>query len=344
MSTTPEAPADLISAARVSFVVPVRNDAAGLARCLSSIRAQGAGPEIVVIDNGSLDESVAVAQSFGARVLQIPDCGVSTLRNRGVAAARGDLIAFVDADMQLNPGWLDRALSLLVDPQVVGVGAEYRAPSNANQIQQIYDGMREPTLGTTDTRWLPTGNMVVRRVAFDTIGGFDESLRTCEDWDLCVRLKEHGRLLADGELRSSHFGDPATLKALYHGELWRGGDNLRVSLRRVPEMRDLPGILIPVIWLVSAIVAAGALIATPAAGLSAVVVAVAALAVVAGLSLLRALRTWRRVRHLESAGFVRTWLVSIVFDMARAMALVFSVPHRRAVPLRVARATPGEYR
>src|SRR3954471_429281 len=90
---------------RISFVVPVRNDAEGLRRCLASIRAQG-DVEIVVVDNGSSDGSVDVARTFGAKVIELPGAPVSTLRNRGVATSGGDFIAFVDADMQLGAGWL----------------------------------------------------------------------------------------------------------------------------------------------------------------------------------------------------------------------------------------------
>lgn len=317
----------------VSFVIPVRNDAAGLARCLSSIRGQRdqTGVEIVVVDNGSVDGSGDVARSFGATVLRIPDHGVSTLRNRGVEAARGDLIAFVDADMQLGPDWLETARQCLAEPAVVAVGAEYSPAPDANWVQLLYDGLRQPTRDVIDTRWLPTGNILIRRAAFEAVGGFDESLQSCEDWDLCVRLRAGGhRLLSVEALRSPHFGDPASMGSLFRGEAWRGRDNLRVSIRHVPALRDLPGILVPILWLAGVVMVIAGVVLSPIFGMSALMAAALGLAMAMGLSLVRAFGIWRRTRYLPVGSLSRAWLVAVVFDAARALALVHAMPHRRA--------------
>ena len=83
----------------LTFIVPVRNDAARLARCLAAItRTAGPLTDIVVVDNGSTDESAAVARRAGAQVLVVPDASVAALRNRGAATATGEVLAFVDAD------------------------------------------------------------------------------------------------------------------------------------------------------------------------------------------------------------------------------------------------------
>lgn len=317
----------------VSFVIPVRNDATGLARCLTSVRAQrGVGEfEIIVVDNGSIDGSDEVARSFGATVLTIPGRGVGELRNRGAAAARGTFVAFVDADVELGPDWLRTALLYMADPQVAMAGAEYAPAPDANWVQRLYDGLRHPSGPPADTRWLPAGNVLVRRAAFEAIGGFDESLQTCEDWDLCLRLHERGgRLLAAGDLRSVHYGDPASLGALFRGEAWRGRDNLRVSLRRIPALRDLPGILIPIVWLAGALMAAAGVVAAVVAGPSALSATAAGMAMMAGLSLLRAVAIRRRTRQVPGSSAARAWLLAVVFDAARAFALVYSMPHRRA--------------
>jgi glycosyltransferase involved in cell wall biosynthesis len=316
--------------ARVSFVVPVRNDAEGLRRCLASIRAQG-DVEIVVVDNGSSDGSIDVARTFGAKVIELPGAPVSTLRNRGVAAAGGDVIAFVDADMQLGAGWLQIALRLLRQPGVAAVGAEYCAPPQPTWVQRLYDGLREPTRGVADVRWLPTGNMIVGRAVFDAVGGFDERLRTCEDWDFCIKLTELGyRLLADGALRSAHFGDPRTLRLLFRSELWRGRDNMRVSLRRVPALRDIPGILIPPLWLLCAAAVVIGGVAAPAFGALAFGPMLAGLTILLSFSLLRTIRIWRRIRQERGAMLPAAFVVAFTYDLARALALVVTVPHRRA--------------
>jgi hypothetical protein len=326
-------PADL------SFIVPVRNDADGLRRCLQSIRSQSRDAEILVADNGSADGSPDVARAFGATVLELPGLSVSALRNRAAAFARGTLLAFVDADMQIAPGWLDAALAAFADPTVAAVGADYTAPPGANWVQRLYDSMREHHPGVSDTRWLASGNMVVRRDAFEQLGGFDETLSTCEDWDFCMRLHErHLRLLSDANLRSAHFGDPSTLAALFRGELWRGRDNLRVSLRRTPALRDVPGIVTPLLWLVAVTAATAGLVLGPMLGVEAAIWLVGPLAVTVLLSSMRAIRMWRRGRARQDGSLAGAWLVALAYDLARALALVVSIPHRRAAAL-----VPGEH-
>jgi glycosyltransferase involved in cell wall biosynthesis len=92
---------------RMSVIVPVRDDAGRLARCLASV-TDIQGPdraEIIVVDNGSVDDSPGVAARAGATVLSLPNLKVSALRNAAARQAQGDLLAFIDADHQLGPGW-----------------------------------------------------------------------------------------------------------------------------------------------------------------------------------------------------------------------------------------------
>lgn len=102
----------------VSVVIPARNDAEMLARCLASLEAQDRRPdEIVVVDNGSTDDTRAVAEAAGARVVWEPIPGIPRASSAGLDAARGDLIARIDADSFCPPGWLHRAVTAFVaDP------------------------------------------------------------------------------------------------------------------------------------------------------------------------------------------------------------------------------------
>src|SRR5262245_62144337 len=99
---------------RVTFVVPVKNDAARLTRCLESIARSAGGSAIVIVaDNGSTDNTPDAARSKGARVLGLPDLRVSELRNRAAGEAATDAIAFVDADHEISEGWLTAAQMIL---------------------------------------------------------------------------------------------------------------------------------------------------------------------------------------------------------------------------------------
>jgi GT2 family glycosyltransferase len=184
----------------VSFIIPVKNDAARLARCLASIRAfpDALAREVVVVDNGSTDDSAAVAREAGARVLSIPGQRVSALRNAAAALARGQLLAFVDADHELGASWLTAAIEVMQPEKVGAAGALYVAPCNGTWVQRTYGALRGQTRGQSETRWLGSGNLIVRRDVFEALGGFDRGLESCEDVDFCQRLRQAGwKLIAD---------------------------------------------------------------------------------------------------------------------------------------------------
>ena len=311
----------------ISFIVPVRNDRDRLLRCLASIRRAAADEsiELVVVDNGSTDGSDAAAERAGARVLRLPGRRVSELRNRAAAAATGHLLAFVDADHEIDPGWIAAARRTLGRPDVGGAGAPYESPADGTWVQRIYGGLRRHAAAPCEVDWLPSGNLVMRREAFEGIGGFDVTLEACEDVDLCCRIRAGGwRLVLDPRLKSIHHGDPATLGALFRGELWRGRDNLRVTLRGAASLRDLPSVAIPILDLLLLAAAVCGLATTSRAGS---LVAVAALAVVGAFAGLRAwLMTGRLGTAARLAG-IRAFAVAVVYDTARALALVARAPH-----------------
>ncbi len=311
----------------MSFVIPVKNDASRLRRCLESIR-RGSGSyevRIVVVDNGSTDGGAAVARAAGAEVFDRPGERVGALRNLGAAAVQSDLLAFVDADHELGPGWLQAAHDTMQDPRVGAVGAPYHAPNPGTWVQRLYDGFRDHRPGIRDVEWLGSGNLVVRSSAFRQVGGFDTTLEACEDVDLCQRLRQAGFTVAsDSRLVSIHHGDPATLAALFRSELWRGRDNLRVSLRGPLTLAAVPSLVIPVIDLTAL---AAALIAGVMGG--PLVVVLIAIAVFLGFAVLHAVRLFQRLPDRTMTDGFRALLVASVYDLARTFALIARVPHRR---------------
>lgn len=306
----------------LSFVVPVRNDATRLGRCLASIAAttRDIASEIIVVDNGSSDGSPEVGRAAGGRVLVVPNERVGALRNRGAAIAKGEILAFVDADHELGRGWGAAALDAMSDATCSAAGSPCVPPRPPTWVQRSYNGFRDHGHTRRVVEWLGSGNLIVRRRTFEQIGGFDERLDACEDVDLCRRIREAGGIIvSDPRFESVHYGDPESLSALFKGELWRGRNNLQVTLRERPSLQSLPSLLIPMAQLTLLVIAAVAVVTSHP------LVAAASAVVLLGPSLARA----ARVRRRTMAPVLQAAAVAVTYDAARAVALLLRAPHRR---------------
>lgn len=307
----------------LSFVIPVRNDAAGLERCLQSVvAARGNLPiEVIVGDNGSTDRSAAVARAAGVRLVHVPDATVAAVRNRAAQHARAPLLAFVDADQELGQNWIDGAVSVMNDCDTSAAGAHYHAPPGGPWVQRMYDHLRPRPLRATPTEWLPSGNLVVRRSAFAEVEGFDERLESCEDVDFCWRLRRAGkRLVYAPQLLSVHHGDPRTLRQLFLAELWRGRNNLRVTLRSAPDWSALAGLAYTLAFLVALLGVLAGVLLLPWKGLGVAATAAGLMLTLIGLRVVRLRVQW--------SSLPRAAMFAAVFDSARALALILSAGHQ----------------
>ena len=234
----------------VSVIIPVRNDAERLARCLDSLVKQNYPAdrfEIIVIDNGSTDASAAVAKSRGATVLCHPGLRVGALRNRGVQVAQGTILAFVDSDHEVPADWLLKAVEgLASDREVLMIGSPYLAPSNGTWVQKTWELHRTRGPSRRRVEWLGSGNMFVRRTDFQQVAGFDENLVAAEDVDLCVRMARlPGRIVSDMNVANIHHGEPRTLRDFIAKEYWRGSSGIRAFLSHGMPFHELPSLLFP---------------------------------------------------------------------------------------------------
>jgi len=189
----------------VSVVVPVYNGGGLLRKCLRALVGQTLDRdlyEVVVVDDGSSDDSADVARSFdGVTVLQRPHRGVAAARNAGWRAASGNWIASTDADCLPSRGWLASLLAAvrLADERgecVAGcagrtLGVASDAPS-ARFCDLIGSYNAEINLAHPRFPYAPTGNVLYGRDALATVGGFDERYRSYEAADLHLRLRQRG--------------------------------------------------------------------------------------------------------------------------------------------------------
>src|SRR5947207_13768315 len=110
----------MTSTPQISVIIPVRNGATLLEGCLRSVLTQDHPRDrfdVLVVDNGSTDGSADVARRFGLSPLLEPQPGAANARNRGLAAAKGEIIAFTDVDCEVAPTWLTALVRALADTE-----------------------------------------------------------------------------------------------------------------------------------------------------------------------------------------------------------------------------------
>ena len=206
--------------ARVSVVIPCFNAARTLPDCLAALRAQASPPlEIIVVDDRSTDDSPGIAARLGARVLRSDrKLQAGGARAAGVAAASGDAVVFVDADMVLAPRWLaDARAALDRDPTLAAVGGSVEPPGSGNLCEWADYFMSfsayMPSLPPSKRLFLPTNGMLVRREPLDG-ARFRESYGD-EDTDFSFQLVDRGfSLLFNPQLRAEHLGWRGRLRDL----------------------------------------------------------------------------------------------------------------------------------
>ena len=186
---------------KASVVIPAHNAADALPSLLHSLEAQTLSRdafEVVVVDNASTDTTAAVAASGGARVVSEPRPSRARARNAGVGAALGDRIAFVDAECEADPGWLEALLRCLDRSPVVAGPVRLRLPAAPNALERFDVLWRFHQREHVERDgWAASANLAVTRAAFDAVGGFDPSYRQIgEDVDLCLRAGAAGYPIA----------------------------------------------------------------------------------------------------------------------------------------------------
>lgn len=179
--------------AGVSVVIPVHNGAPYLGEAISSAHGQTAPPlEVIVVDDGSTDGSAEVARGFGGlvRVVAQPQSGASAARNRGVSLARGDYLAFLDADDLWPAARLACQLAAFAaDPTlaaVFGAVEQFISPDLAPALAARLVCPAEPTPAAV------AGTMLVTRAAFQQVGAFDTRFRAGESLDWQARAEDAG--------------------------------------------------------------------------------------------------------------------------------------------------------
>jgi glycosyltransferase involved in cell wall biosynthesis len=178
-----------------SVIIPAYNSEQYLAETVESVLAQKNSKfEVIIIDDGSTDETISIAESFGdnLRIAAKENGGVSTARNYGVQIARGNYVAFLDADDIWEPEKLEKqAVKLRKGYKMVysnrwNIGEKGDLPDLQSDIEEMYEG--DIFLKLLLGNFITNSSVVINKMLFDSLNGFNVNLLTCEDWDLWMRF------------------------------------------------------------------------------------------------------------------------------------------------------------
>lgn len=229
----------------VSIIVPMFNEAWHIERTLEAARRaarfNGLTYELIVVDNGSSDGGVDIAKRLGARVLVVPGVTIGALRNHGAQASQGDWLAFLDADIEVPQNWFAVLMGLYRDGAGDVLALSCDAPLKAPWFARAWQRRTLPADDhLRDRNWLPAPNLLMLRTWHERVGGFDEHLRTGEDRDFTLRLRQAGARLRMARLPSVvHWGYEHSWGEWLRKELWRQGSHLQLLRQHGPSLRLL---------------------------------------------------------------------------------------------------------
>jgi glycosyltransferase involved in cell wall biosynthesis len=216
-------------APRLSVVIPVKDDAPALRHCLTALARQTVTPhEVVVVDNGCRDDSAAVAEAYGARVVREDAPGIPAAASAGYDAATGDVIVRCDADTRAPVDWLERiARAFTADPgldALTGDGDFYDLGAPGPLLSRLYLSAYYATMHAALAHAPLWGsNMALRREAWerarDRVHRHDPEVH--DDADLAFALGPDARVRRD-----------RTLRVGVSGRSLRGAAQLRRRFRR----------------------------------------------------------------------------------------------------------------
>lgn len=246
---------------KVSIIVATYNSQDTIEECLKSILAQNYPAdsfEVIVMDGGSKDATVKLAQQFPIKVVSIR-LNAPAAYNYAMKIAAYPILGFIDADAKVEPEWLNKITPHLSDPKVAGVSGSIETWNQDNPWAKSigYElKNRYRRIGKYTGR-IATMNLLLKKAVINEAGGWDEKLPSQYDTDLGFRISAKGYKIAyEPSAVCYHFNRP-TLKAYYRQQLQYGKNTLKLyfkhgRLAKGDEITDMGMNIQPVLLLVIA--------------------------------------------------------------------------------------------
>lgn len=205
----------------VSVVIPAYNAAATIDRCLAGLAAQSYPPdryEVIVVDDGSTDDTGVRIKSTGVKYLYQPNQGPATARNNGAAEANGDIILFTDADCIPTANWIAEMVKPFSDPEVIAVKGAYRCKQSglvARFVQLEFEERFAMLEKAESIDMIDTYAAAIRKNIFADLHGFDTSFPKAnnEDTELSYRMAALGKkMVFNPKAIVYHLNHPASIR------------------------------------------------------------------------------------------------------------------------------------
>ncbi len=183
---------------KISVIIPAYNAEKTITKCLSSVVSQKVKPfEIIVVDDGSSDNTMIFAKKFAKVIKNVLSKGPSGARNTGAKFSKGEVLTFTDSDCILNPDWLTNISKVFKNSEIGAVGGGYSSGIDKSFWQEFCTNelnyRRKNWHGYVKT--LVSNNMAVRRSIFLKEGGFPERYPVCEDMLLSFKISLRYKVL-----------------------------------------------------------------------------------------------------------------------------------------------------
>ena len=231
---------------RVSVVVCTHNGARTIRDCLDGLsRLDYPDYEGIVVDDGSTDATGVIARQYDCRLIQTENRGLAHARNTGLAAATGEIIAYLDDDAYPDPDWLTYLAATFLRTGYAGVGGPNIAPPGDGPIAECVarapGGPVHVLVTDREAEHIPGCNMAFRKSCLEAIGGFDPQFSTAgDDVDVCWRLQERGWTLGFHPAAMVWHHRRNSLRAYWKQQIGYGRAEAMLE-RKWPEKYNGPG-------------------------------------------------------------------------------------------------------